>query len=78
VERPLLILLTDIILFLVILAALLVGFLGIAGLKALGMSPARIEILETMHFYGYLTVGGIFLLDMIGKIIIEAARKKPA
>jgi len=45
-EPVVLILLRDIILFLIVLAALIVGFVGVAGLKALGMSPQRAEFLR--------------------------------
>ncbi len=75
-EPVVLILLRDIILFLIVLAALIVGFVGVAGLKALGMSPQRAEILETLHWYAYLIVASIFLLDMVIKTILEVARKK--
>jgi len=50
-EPSLLILLKGIALFLTILAALVVGFAGVAGLKALGMRPERAEMIETKHFY---------------------------
>jgi len=75
-EPVVLILMRDIILFLIVLAALLVGFVGVAGLKALGMPPQRVEILETLHWYAYLAVASIFLLDMVFKTILEVVRKK--
>jgi hypothetical protein len=75
-EPVLVILLRDIILFLIVLAALVVGFAGVAGLKALGMPPERTEILEALHWYAYLTVASIFLLDMVVKTILEVVRKK--
>jgi hypothetical protein len=75
-EPVVLILLTDIILFVIVLAALVVGFAGVAGLKALGMSPERLVILEAMHSYVYLAVASIFLLDMVAKTILEVVRKK--
>jgi len=76
-ESFLLILLRDIILFLIVLAALVVGFAGVAGLKALGMPPERVEILEAIHWYAYLAVASIFLLDMVAKTVLEVFRKKP-
>ena len=63
--------------FFIVLAALLVGFAGIAGLKAFGMSEQRLQILETMHFWAYTTVEMLFLLDMVLKIILEIFRKRP-
>jgi hypothetical protein len=47
-EPLLIILLKDIVLFLIVLAALTIGFAGIAGLKALGIRPDRAEIIETV------------------------------
>ena len=76
VADPMLILLSDVILFLIVLAALLVGFLGITGLKAFGVRPERIELFETIHFYGYLSVEAVFICDMLFKIISESLRKK--
>ena len=75
-EPVLVILLRDITLFLIVLAALVVGFAGVAGLKALGMPPERVEFLEAMHWYAYLTVAFIFLLDMVIKTILDVVRKE--
>jgi fumarate reductase subunit C len=76
-ESFLLILLRDIILFLIVWAALVVGFIGVVALKALGMSTERTGVLETIHFYSYLTVAVIFLLDMVVKIVLEIFKKQP-
>jgi len=75
-EPVLMILVRDIIFFLIVLAALVLGFVGVAGLKALGMPPERVQVLETMHFYAYLAVAFVFLVDMVGKIILEILRKR--
>jgi len=75
-EPVLIILLRDIILFFIVLSALLVGFVGIAGLRAFGMPPERLNILETMHWYAYIAVEFLFLFDMVLKIILEISRKK--
>ena len=77
IEPVVLILLRDIILFFIVLAAMLVAFAGISGLKALGMSPERLQILETMHFWAYTTVEFLFLFDMIMKIVLEIFKKRP-
>ena len=76
-EPVVLILLRDIILFFIVLAALLVGFAGIAGLKAFGMPQERLQILETMHFWAYTTVAILFLLDMVLKIFLQIFIKRP-
>jgi hypothetical protein len=77
IEPVVLILLRDIILFFIVLAALLVVFVGIEGLKAFGMSPERLQILETMHFWAYTTVEYLFLLDMVLKIFLQIFAKRP-
>ena len=76
-ESAILILLRDIILFLIVLAALVVGYAGLGALKAFGMPPERLEILETLHFYAYLAVALIFFLDMVAKILLEIFKGKP-
>ena len=77
IEPVVLILLRDIILFFIVLAAMLVAFVGIAGLKALGMPPERLQILETMHFWAYTTVAFLFLFDMIMKIVLKIFKTWP-
>lgn len=77
IEPVVLILLRDIILFFIVLAALLVGFAGIAGLKAFGMPEQRLQILETFHFWAYTTIEVLFLLDMVLKTFLEIFRKRP-
>lgn len=72
-----LILLRDILLFLIVLAALVVGYAGVAGLKALGMRPERVDLLETMHWYAYLAVAFIFLLDMVVRTVVQVLARKP-
>jgi hypothetical protein len=76
-EPAILILLNDIALFFIVLAALLVGYAGIGGLKAFGMPEARLQIIETVHFWAYTTVEILFLLDMILKILLELFKKRP-
>jgi hypothetical protein len=77
IEPVVLILLGDISLFFIVLAALLVGFAGIAGLKAFGMPQERLQILETMHFWAYTTVEVLFLVDMVLKIFLKIFLKRP-
>jgi hypothetical protein len=77
IEPVVLILLRDIILFFIVLAAMLVVYVGTAGLKAFGMPEQRLQILETMHFWAYTTVEFLFLFDMIMKIVFEIFKKRP-
>jgi hypothetical protein len=75
-EPIMLILLKDIIIFLIVLATLVVVFAGVAGMKALGIRPERAEMFETLHFYAYLAVATILLIDLILKTLLEAFGKK--
>jgi len=75
-EPIVLILLSDILLFLIVLAALVIAFTGISGLRALGMRPERLEILETLHWYAYLAVSTMFLIDMLFRTILELFRPR--
>jgi hypothetical protein len=76
-EPMVLILLKDIALFFTVLAALLIGFAGIAGLRALGINQQRLDILETFHFWAYTATEILFLLDMVLKTVLELFRKRP-
>jgi hypothetical protein len=77
IEPVVLILVRDIILFFIVLAALLVVFVGIAGLKAFGMPQERLQILETLHFWAYTSVEVLFLLDMVLKTFLQIFAKRP-
>jgi hypothetical protein len=75
-EPVVLILLKDIALFFIVLAALLIGFAGIESLRAFGMREERLEVLETVHFWAYTAVEILFLLDMVLKTVLELFRKR--
>ena len=75
-EPIVLILVSDIVLFLIVLAGLVIAYTGISGLRALGMRPERLDILDTIHAYAYLGVSVIFLLDMVVRSFIEVARRR--
>jgi hypothetical protein len=75
-ESIILILVTDIVLFLIVLAALLIAYAAINGLKALGMSESRLELLETIHWYAYLAVSTLFLFDMLVKTLMELFKSR--
>jgi hypothetical protein len=75
-EPIVLILVSDVFLFLIVFAALVIAFTGISGLKALGMRPERLEILETLHWYAYLAVSILFSIDMLLKTILELLKAR--
>jgi di/tricarboxylate transporter len=65
VTRPIVI---DVIVFLVILLALLFGFFGLRALRIAGYDTQRVATLETMHYWFYTAVFGLFGTDLIFKI----------
>jgi len=56
---------------------MVVGYAGVAALKAFGMPPERLTLLEIVHSYAYLAVAVLFLLDMFAKILLETFRRSP-
>jgi hypothetical protein len=58
-------------LFLIFVAALTVAYLGLGILAGLGYDPARIELFETIHYYGYVIVFGLFMVDFVCRVGIN-------
>lgn len=58
----------DFAIFIIFLFLLTLVFLALRALGALGYAPARITILDRLHFYAYLAVYFMFLCDLIGKV----------
>jgi uncharacterized RDD family membrane protein YckC len=58
----------DICLFLILLTALVVAFIALRLLAALGYLAERVAILESVHYWAYLAVFVMFLIDLILKI----------
>lgn len=49
---------------------------AVLGLLALlGYSPRRLEMFETLHFYAYLAVFGLFMLDLVIRVLLHTLRK---
>ena len=69
-------LLGDLALFIVWLGALTLVFAGLRGLSALGYRQERIDLLETLHYYAYLPVYVLFLLDLILKVGLHIFSRK--
>jgi hypothetical protein len=63
--RPILV---DILVFVMILMALFFGFFGLRMLELAGFDEQRVRTLETMHYWFYAGVFGLFGLDLIYKI----------
>jgi hypothetical protein len=67
-------------LFLIFLFVLTVVYAGLAGLRLLGYDSQRIHTFETMHYWAYLVVLGLLLIDLIIRVTLyvtsHASRKK--
>jgi hypothetical protein len=68
----------DVALFFLWLAALTLVFVGLRGLSALGYRSERVELLETLHYYAYLPVFAMFLVDLIWKVLAGLLWRKKA
>ena len=60
--------LADTFLALTAFAGLFVIFLFLHRMEHAGYSHERIEVFETIHYWGYLIVLGLFMSDLIGKL----------
>ncbi len=69
-------LLGDVALFMLLLAALTIAYLGLEGLGALGYRTERVELLETLHYWAYLAVFVMFLVDLVLKVFFYLVRKR--
>jgi len=65
VTRPIIV---DVVVFTLIICALLIGFLGLHLLEATGYDKERVQTFETMHYWFYAGVFGLFGLDLLYKI----------
>jgi hypothetical protein len=64
----------DTVVFLFILAALAVVFLGLGWLAGLGYDSSRIERFEAMHYWCFFCVLGAFLLSFVIRMALFAWR----
>jgi hypothetical protein len=69
-------LIEDGVLLVLFVVVLTVVYLALGMLAALGYDPRRIEVFETVHYYAYLVVLGLFMLDLIIRILLHTARKR--
>jgi hypothetical protein len=67
VTRPIIV---DIAVFVLILLALLLGFLGLHALKLAGYDGARVHTFEVLHYWCYSGVYTLFGVDLLFKITL--------
>jgi hypothetical protein len=66
----------DGLLFLIFLVVLTVVYLGLGMLAGLGYDPRRIEMFETIHYWAYVVVFGLFMFDLVIRVLLHALRKR--
>ena len=66
----------DLALFTLGLLILAILFLFLLGLRKLNYPARYIEILESLHFWGYFAVLTVLLLDLLLKVTAHAFRKR--
>ena len=62
----------DAALFMLGIIVLALSFLGLLGLASLHYPTKYIDILETLHFWGYFAVLAVLLLDLLSKVASHA------
>jgi hypothetical protein len=43
----------------------------------MGYNPQRIDRLETIHYYAYLSVFGLFMIDLVIRVLLHIVGKRP-
>jgi len=67
--------LSDVLLFVFVLAALLTCFVLLELIARAGYPQERIQTLESLHYWAYLTAFSMFLLDLLWKLILYLFRR---
>ena len=73
VTRPIIV---DIAVFILILLALLLGFLGLRALQTAGYEKERVHTFEVLHYWCYSAVYTLFGLDLLFKITLALFFRK--
>ena len=71
-------LVADVLIFLVVLAALFLCYIALRGMEAAGYPSERIARLEQLHYWAYVGVIGLFLVDLVLKLFVLFIRKNHA
>jgi len=66
----------DAILLMIFVAVLTVAYLALGMLAGLGYDPGRIAVFETIHYWAYVIVFGMFMLDLVIRVTLHTFRKK--
>ncbi len=68
---------TDVVLFSFALLALVFCFLLLQCMGRIGYPETRIMTLESLHYWAYLVVFSLFMLDLIFKLCLSLFRRPP-
>jgi hypothetical protein len=68
-------LVTDALLFMAVLGALLVCSVALHALQRAGYNQSRLAFLELIHYYAYLIVSIMFLIDLVLKLFMHLFRR---
>lgn len=77
IEAPATAIIEDTLLFLILIAGVTIVYLALVGLALLGYNPERIEMFETIHYWAYLVIFTLFMLDLVVRMVLHTFRKKP-
>lgn len=58
-------------LLLMFVAVLTMVYLALGMLAGLGYDPRRIEMFETIHYYAYVAVLGLFMFDLVFRVLLN-------
>jgi hypothetical protein len=61
---------TDVFLFFLVLGGLCLCYAALRGMEAIGYPHERVARLEQLHYWAYLGVVGLFLVDLVLKLFI--------
>lgn len=51
-------------------------FILLGALAGLGYDPKRIETFETIHYWAYVVVFGLFMVDLIFRMLLHTFKKR--
>jgi hypothetical protein len=66
----------DAMLMFIFVVALELIYLALGSLAALGYDSQRVGMFETIHYYAFLAVFLVFMVDMVVRVLLHAFRKQ--
>jgi|HubBroStandDraft_6_1064221.scaffolds.fasta_scaffold01095_14 hypothetical protein len=69
-------LIEDGLLLLLFVFVLTLVYIALGTLAALGYEPRRVETFETIHYWAYVVVLALFMLDLVFRVLLHTFRKR--